>query len=71
MNENNSSTQVIEWMNAEEASRYLKVSRGTIYNLVSSGVLKGYRLGRRIRFIRRELDEAILSGPKKGGGHEN
>jgi excisionase family DNA binding protein len=56
-------------LTADEAAARLRVSRGTIYNLLRSGQLQGYRLPapkRGGRWLIKESDlEAFLS---KGGG---
>lgn len=73
MKEQISDLQGKKWLNAKEASQYLSVSTSTIYNLASAGTLKRHYLGgRRIRFLRTELDETLLSvNSNKGEEHGN
>ena len=43
-------------MNARDAAAYLRVSLSTIRRLVQDGELPHYRLGKMVRFRRREID---------------
>ena len=57
------------WLTKIEAADYLRVSKGTIDNLESQGMLKGHRLylngGRPIlRFRQEELDNLFLKQPR-------
>lgn len=50
-----------ELMTADEVARYLKLSsRRAVYQAVRRGELTVYRLGRRIRFRRTDLDRALV-----------
>lgn len=52
------------WLTQAEAAEYLGVTDRTIRNLVSRGVIKGYRLGSRaVRIDARELDAALRPIP--------
>lgn len=51
------------WLNAEEAAAHLRLpSRGALYSAVARGSLPVHRLGRRVRFLRSELDQALRTG---------
>lgn len=45
-----------EWMTAEEAAAYLRLTLGALYQRRQRGQIKAYRLGRSLRFRRRDLD---------------
>lgn len=51
------------WMDAEEAAAHLRLpSRSALYSAVARGSLPVHRLGRRVRFLRSELDHALRTG---------
>jgi len=59
----------LSWLTKQEAAEYLRVSKGTIDNLESRGMLKGHRLyliGSRpiLRFRQEDLDTLFLKRPK-------
>lgn len=45
-----------KWMNSREAANYLRISENSLRIKVSRGEIKPYRLGKRLRFKRSELD---------------
>ena len=45
-----------EWMTAQEAAAYLRLTLGALYQRRQRGQIKAYRLGRSLRFRRRDLD---------------
>jgi excisionase family DNA binding protein len=50
-----------EWLSAAEAAAYLRLrSVRALYQRVARGQLKVYRLGRSLRFRRRELDTLMV-----------
>jgi excisionase family DNA binding protein len=51
--------QNLIWMDSIEASTYLRISIGSLRNMVSLGQIKSYKLGRRLRFKRAELDKTM------------
>lgn len=53
--------EVQEWFTVEEAAKYLRVSRRTIYKLIEDGRLTSHALGaeRHKRFRRAELDRSL------------
>lgn len=58
-----------EWMSSEEAAQYLKLSIGSLRNLVSSGIITYYKLGARNRYRRSDLRDLLLR-QKRGGLHD-
>ena len=49
------------WMNAEQAAEYLGFSSTkAIYQSVRRGQIPAHRLGNRLRFSAKELDELLL-----------
>lgn len=59
------------WLNSNEAAQYLRVSPEALRVLVYRGVVKPYKLGRRNRFKREDLDKLIESSIKKEIRHGN
>ena len=48
------------WMTADEAARYLGMpSRKALYQAIRRGQIRGHRLGRRLRFQKVDLDQAL------------
>ena len=43
-----------------EVASLLRVSHQTIYNMIKDGRLKGYKVGREWRFIKKEIDDCLL-----------
>ena len=58
LGESNSSSSHIEWFTVEEAARYLRVSRRTIYKWTGEGKLPTYIIGdrRHRRYRKSDLD---------------
>ena len=52
------------WLTAQEAARYLALTRKALYEAVRRGEVPAHRLGRRLRFNREELDSAIQAIPR-------
>lgn len=48
-----------EWLNTEEAAKYLGISSSNLYSLAQQGRIPGNRLGKMWRFDRNELDAWI------------
>ncbi len=46
----------IDWLGTPAAATYLGLTQRTIYKLVDTGHLRGYKFGRVIRFRRADLD---------------
>jgi excisionase family DNA binding protein len=53
------------WLTTDEAAQYLRVSPGALRVMVYRGSIKPYKLGRRSRFKREELDKLLESSIKK------
>lgn len=51
----------LKWLTTEEAATYLRVSVGSVKNLVYRGVLRPRKLGRLNRFKKNELDRLLES----------
>ena len=45
-----------EWLGSPAAATYLGISQRSVYKLADEGELRGYTLGRVIRFRRADLD---------------
>ena len=52
-------------MTLREAAAYLRLSPGTIYNMVSKGRLRCGRAGNRLRFHREDLDRFLWGSGRK------
>ena len=50
------------WLTVQEAAKYLKLGRSTVYRLVHEGKLPAHKFGRQWRFDAAELDEWMKSG---------
>lgn len=50
-----------ELITIEEAAQYLRVCEKTLYRWLRDGKMRAYRLGRRWRFRRVDLDEWLLA----------
>lgn len=48
-----------------EAAEYLGCSKGNMYRLHSTGVVKGYKAGKKVRFKSEDLDDYLLCKSKK------
>lgn len=48
----------LNWMTTKEAALYLRVSVGSIKNMVYRGMLSPRKLGRLNRFLREDLDRS-------------
>ena len=60
MNAANEPMTVREWMTAAEAADYLRLpSVNALYQRVARGQVKAQRLGRQMRFRRRDLDSLM------------
>lgn len=51
----------LTWMTTAEAADYLRVSVGSVKNMVYRGELVPKKLGRRSRFLKAELDRCMKS----------
>lgn len=48
-----------ELLTMKEVTEYLKVSRMAIYTWMKAGKLKGYKVGRSVRFKRSDIEDFI------------
>lgn len=53
------------YMTQQEAAAYLRVSKPTIIEMSKRGIIKTYRLGRSCRYIKTDLDEALMRKARK------
>lgn len=58
-------TEKLEWMTHREASEYLRVSTGTLYNYVYQNKLKVHKFGSKNLYLRKELNEFLLLETKE------
>ena len=54
-----------EILTLSEVASLLRVSHQTIYNMIKDGRLKGHKVGREWRFIKKDIDAYILSEQKQ------
>jgi excisionase family DNA binding protein len=53
-----------EWFTLAELGEWLKVSRTTVYKLMSTGQIPSYRVGRTVRIRRRDVESWLeTNGP--------
>lgn len=55
-----------EFLTIDELSEYLSIKRSGLYSIVESGELPHYRIGRRIRFKRDDVNQWIESHKRQG-----
>ena len=67
------------WLNSHEAAEYLRVSNGALRNMIYRGEIAVYKIGKRSRFLKKELDEYLscrryrngkLEGVKNGNQND-
>ena len=49
----------LEWLTSREAALFLRVSVGQLRNMVWRRQIKFYKLGRRLRFSRRDVEKIL------------
>jgi excisionase family DNA binding protein len=54
---------MVTWKTLDEIAEHLKASASTVYKLKQRGVIRGYRVGRNLRF---DLEEVDLDIKKSG-----
>lgn len=59
----------IEWLNSDEAARYLKLPIKSLMNLTSRGAIPYYKLGRLNKYRRDELDYILLQNKRGQNGN--
>ena len=50
------------WLTLEEAAKYLKIRKSTLYDLARKGSIPAHKMGREWRFDAEELDEWLKAG---------
>jgi len=58
-----------KWMTLGDVAKYLSTSPSTVYKLKARGKLRGYRVGRNLRFDRDEVDADIKKKQSKPSFH--
>lgn len=59
-------TESCEWLTTKEAAEHLRVNENTLRNIVSAGNIPYYKFGRRLRFLKSELNLHLLKN-RRGG----
>jgi len=54
-----SAASLEELLRTDEVAQYLKVKLPRVYELVAARKLKAYRVGRQLRFRRRDIEEFL------------
>lgn len=61
---------MITWVSTEQLATHLKTPKSTLYKMLSSGQLKGHKVGRNYRFDVHEVDRLVkrdlLAGGRRG-----
>lgn len=55
------------WLNTKEAAEFLRISPNSLRIMVCRGEIPSYRLGKRLRFKKSELDKLLESSKIEGG----
>jgi excisionase family DNA binding protein len=50
---------VADWLTLSDVAKYLRLPASTVYKLKASGKIRGYRVGRNLRFDRAEVDADV------------
>ena len=50
-----------DFLNAEDVARYLHLGKNSVYQLAKTGELASYRMGRKLRFTREDVDAYLAS----------
>lgn len=71
---NNTSNESIQYLTRGEVSKYLQISLPTLHSYVKQGLIRSYRIGGKVRFKLKEVDQALTernftSVMRKGGNH--
>jgi excisionase family DNA binding protein len=62
----NEATDIPEIMTVHDAAEYLNCAPVTVQRLVRRGDLPGLRLGRQLRFRRKDIDQWIATHTERG-----
>jgi excisionase family DNA binding protein len=55
-----------EILTASGVAEYLKISKSEVYNLCSLGKIRYFKIGRRSRFLKSDLDELLFANARGG-----
>ena len=61
-NEDTEKNAMTNWLTLEEAAKYLKMGKSTLYDLARKGDIPAHKMGREWRFDAAELDEWLKAG---------
>jgi len=61
-NEDTETNAMTNWLTLEEAAKYLKMGKSTLYDLARKGNIPAHKMGREWRFDADELDRWIKTG---------
>ncbi|WP_276360228.1 helix-turn-helix domain-containing protein [Daejeonella sp. H1SJ63] len=64
----------VQYLTRGEVAKHLQISLPTLHNYVKQGFIKSYRIGGKVRFKLKEVDQALTernftSVMRKGGNH--
>ncbi|OFX55475.1 MAG: hypothetical protein A2046_12330 [Bacteroidetes bacterium GWA2_30_7] len=56
-----------QWFNLTELCNYLpdRPAKATIYGMVSKGLIPNHKTGKKLRFLKSEIDNFLLAGKQK------
>jgi len=61
-NDDTEKNAMTNWLTLEEAAKYLKMGKSTLYDLARKGNIPAHKMGREWRFDAAELDEWLKAG---------
>jgi excisionase family DNA binding protein len=59
-------TEYEEWMTSKEAAVFLRIGVQSLLNMVSNGQVRYYKLGRRNRYRRSDLQQLLIANARGG-----
>ena len=62
--------EMAEWMTLRDVADYLSIPPSTVYKLKARGKIRGYRVGRNLRFDRVEVDADVKRTNSKASPKE-
>ncbi|MBF0313608.1 MAG: helix-turn-helix domain-containing protein [Oligoflexia bacterium] len=57
------------WMTTKEAASYLRISTHALFNEGTRGRIVPYKLGRRNRYLKKDLDDMLVNQSRNGVKH--
>jgi excisionase family DNA binding protein len=57
--QNKNSKELDKWLSRDQVRRQFKISFPTINKLEKQGEIKGYRMGKRVLFLRTEIEQQL------------